>query len=78
MMSTSNYTFTKAKRPKTSLEIMTHRFRNAKASLAIEGFHLTPEEVAAFEECIRKGCNLEERQRIMRERFPNYDNALRP
>lgn len=77
MSSTKKYTFTKGKRPKTNAEIMRRRFLNAKASLEIEGFQLTNDEVAVFEESIRKGYTLEERTALLKERFPNYDNAIR-
>ena len=77
MKSNQKYTFAKAKRPKTKVEVMTRRFMHAKASLEIEGFHLTSEEIAVFEECIHKECTLEERSKLLKERFPNYDYAIR-
>lgn len=77
MKNDHKYTFTKAKRPKTKTEIMVRRFKHAKASLEIEGLPLSSEEVAVFEECIRKGCTLGERRTLLKERFPNYDSAIR-
>lgn len=77
MSSKQGYTFAKAKRPKTKAEIMARRFRHAKASLEIEGLHLTNEEIAVFEECIRTECTLEDRKKLLKERFPNYDYAIR-
>ncbi|NJB66426.1 hypothetical protein GGQ74_000066 [Desulfobaculum xiamenense] len=55
---------------------MTWRLRNAMASLEIEGLALTDEERAVFEECIREECSDTQLADRLRERFPNYDNAL--
>tara|TARA_Y100001954_G_scaffold239564_1_gene315743 strand:+ start:12583 stop:12819 length:237 start_codon:yes stop_codon:yes gene_type:complete len=71
------YTFTKNKRPRTKVEVMARRFRHAKASLEIEGLKLSAEEVSVFEECIKKGCSIEERTNLLKERFPDYDNTIR-
>ena len=67
------YTFTTRKRPTTTAEILALRFRDAKASPAIEGLHLTSEEIAVFEECVRKECTLEERTALLKKRFPDHD-----
>lgn len=77
MSSSRKYTFAKGKRPKTKVEVMKRRLMHAKASLEIEGLHLTSEEIVVFEECIHKGCTLEERKSLLKERFPNYDYAIR-
>jgi hypothetical protein len=77
MNNTRNYTFARGKRPATKAELQARRLKHAKASLAIEGLHLTCQEVAVFEECIRKGCSLEERIDLLKQHFPNYDVAIR-
>lgn len=77
MIKTSKYTFATAKRPKKKEEILRRRFVHAKASLAIEGLHLTDEEITVFEECIQKECSFEERTKVLRERFPEYVNSIR-
>lgn len=71
------YTFTKSKRPATKVEVMARRFKYAKASLEIEGLKLSVEEVSVFKECIQKGCSFEERTNLLKERFPDYDYAIR-
>lgn len=71
MTKPSKYTFATAKRPKDKKEVLQRRFEHAKASLAIEGLHLTAEEISVFEECIQKGCSFEERTNFLKERFPN-------
>ncbi|NDV25809.1 antitoxin VbhA family protein [Desulfovibrio sp. JC010] len=76
MTKTSKYTFATSKRPKDKKDILRRRFENAKASLAIEGLHLTAEEISVFEECIQKECSFEERTNLLKERFPNA-NAIR-
>ncbi|MFW5500753.1 MULTISPECIES: hypothetical protein [unclassified Maridesulfovibrio] len=77
MTKTSKYTFATAKRPKDKTDVLRRRFKHAKASLAIEGLHLTTEEISVFEECIQKGCSFEERTTLLKERFPNA-HAIRP
>ncbi len=77
MKGRQKYTFAKAKCPKTKVEVMTRRFMHAKASLEIEGFQLTREEIAVFEECINKECTLGECSKLLKDRFPNYDYAIR-
>jgi hypothetical protein len=77
MSNSKNYTFKVRKRPKTKAEVMAWRFHNARASLEIEGFSLTHEEIEVFEKCIREGCSADKRQSKMKERFPDYDYAIR-
>ncbi|WP_031480704.1 hypothetical protein [Maridesulfovibrio frigidus] len=72
MIKTSKYTFATAKRPKKKSEVLQRRFMHVKASLAIEGLHLTVEEISVFEECIQKECSFKERTNILKERFPDY------
>jgi len=74
-MSKDKYTFKRAKRPKTGFEIMSWRFKNAKASLEIERLNLTSDEIDAFKKCIHRGYNFEERQAFIRMCFPGYDKA---
>ena len=71
------YTFVKKKRPSTQIEVMAQRFSHARASLEIEGLKLSVEEITVFEECIKNGCSIEERTSLLKERFPNYDYAIR-
>ena len=69
--------FSTMKRPATRTEILRSRFLHAKASLAIEGLHLTHEEIVVFEACIQEECSTEERTRRLRDNFPSCDIALR-
>ncbi len=71
------YTFIRRKRTKTTVEVQMLRLRQAKASLEIEGLYLTADEIAVFEECIRKACSFEERTARLKARFPHYDQSLR-
>ncbi|WP_419784729.1 hypothetical protein [Maridesulfovibrio sp.] len=77
MIKTSKYTIATAKRPKDKKDILRRRLTHAKASLAIEGLHLSAEEMAVFEECIQRGCSLEERTNLLKERFPEHAHAIR-
>jgi len=77
MSAQRKYTLTKMKRPTTKAEVLTLRLRHVQASLEIEGLKLTTEEISVFEECIQKGCSLNERAALLKKRFPNYDYAIR-
>lgn len=55
---------------KSSEEKLWHRFRFAKASLAIEGLELTPEENDFFESLVRENRSFEEMRKALDERFP--------
>lgn len=77
MQNVPKYTFKKRKRATTKVEILTRRFKNARANLAIEGLHLTTKEVAVFELCIQQECTFEERSDMLQKHFPGYDGSVR-
>lgn len=63
----------KTQRPKTREEILLRRLKFTKHSQAIEGLHLTDEQLAVFEDYIRNGFESDELDRT----FMRFFSAMR-